>query len=145
MAYGSNLVRLIYLVTFLVEGAALWALFRSGVYRRMPWVTAFLVHVMTRHLLVYPLYEFAEPRLFFRISWILEIGATILMTALLIEIFSQALAEYPAAKSIGKSVLLISAIVLLLISVLTAPYGATHSVLIVKFIMVTERSVRIVH
>lgn len=145
MAYGSNLVRLLYLLTFLAEAAVLWALLRRRLHREVPWVTKFLLYVLARDMIVYPLYELADAMRFYYLSWILEVGAMTLITVFLLEIFRHALAEYAAARNLGRNVLIVAAIVLAVIAVSTAPYGATHSILTTKIVMVTERSIRIVH
>jgi hypothetical protein len=145
MPYDSNIVRLILLATFLAEGVTLWLVCKRHLQGKMPWFTTYVVYMLVRECVFYPLWEWGDKVLMFYIAWGLEAGAAILMTAFMMEIISQVFAEYEAATKLGRNALLVVGFILILIAMSTIGRGAHHSSALMKIIMVTERSVRIVH
>jgi hypothetical protein len=148
MAYDSNLVRLLYLLTFVAQSAVLWSIFHRILQRKVLWLTIFLLYATVQLPFVYVLYELASrggldaKNQYFNINWLLEIGANSLIFGSLIQIMRTTLTDYTSVRKLATRIMIVAGVVFLTVAIFTTPYG-NADYRVTRLLNIAVRSVRL--
>jgi hypothetical protein len=144
MDYNSNLVRILFYVPWAIEVVIGCVLVRRRLYRQLTWFTIYIGHHVFGTLIIYPIYESGDKVLYFYSRWSSDGISLTLAFMVILEIFRISLAEYPTVRRIGIRLLVIAALLSIVVALLLLPQGAKSATAMMKFIFVTERSLRII-
>jgi hypothetical protein len=144
MSSNVNLVRFLFYLPVALELVIAWLLLKRRLHREVTWFFIYIVFQIVGTCLLYPLYEARNVIGYFFGMWVFE-GISVTMAFMVIlETFRLSVAQYKSVRRIGTRLLVLAALLSIVVALVLTPYGAQASTAMMKFILVTERSLRII-
>jgi hypothetical protein len=144
MAYNSDLVRLLFLISTVLEAALAFAFFRKRFHREVPWFGVLILYRLCAGFIVYPFYDRDDRTGFFYWAWILEGGSFTIECMMLIDVIRKCLSGFVNIQRVARNLLIVVTLILVGLAVLSMPYGTEHSEGLMRFVQLAERTVRFV-
>lgn len=144
MDYDSNLVRFFILAPIFPDLVILYALFRKNLQRELFWFLAYLCSFVMLEPVLFTIYQLHKPYLYFYASWLFEGIALVLAFMVILEVFRNVLVGYRALRRLAVTFLAVTGFSIIALAIYVGGFGAPGSHPQVAFMLVMERSVRII-
>jgi hypothetical protein len=110
----------------------------------MPWFTIYISHQIISTVILYRLYGLRDPVTYFFVAWGFE-GLTITLGFMVIlDTFRTSFAQYESIRRLGTRLFILAAVLSVVVALILLPYGTNTSATMMKFLWLSERSLRII-
>jgi len=134
-----------YCAAFALQITIAIAMFRRGLYKQARYFFVYIIWQTVSVAILYEILHKKPPFYYFVGYWINNVITVSLGIAIVIEVFNRMFSPYPGIRRMAKILFLGSAVLLVLISAILLIYNhAQYTVPILTFVMVTDRSVRVI-
>jgi hypothetical protein len=138
------LFRLVDYLLIAMEVPILYLLLRRRLYRDVPWFAIYIAFQIVSTAAIYFLHVSGDRIGNFFAGWTAEGISVTLSFVVILEAFRNSVVQYRTVRRFGIAVLLTAAIISVVIAFVLLPYGTRTTDQMMRFIQVTERSLRII-
>lgn len=144
MFYNNNLIRFIILAPILPDLIILVFLFRKKLAGRLVWFVSYLSFCVVFLPVLFALYQVGTKQDYFFYSWVYNEVTLALAFMVILEVYRNVLTGYAAVQRLSIGFVIAVSAALLAISTYVGSLGAPELDSVTRFLLVFERSIRIV-
>jgi hypothetical protein len=144
MKYDSDLVRFLILAPILPHLAILFVLFRKQLHKEVRWFVLYLATTVAYLPVLFVVYQLRDARSYFYLSWLFNSIGLVLAFMVILDVARNVLSGYAAIQRLALGFVATVGVALLSLATYVGTLGAPDQDPIMAFLLIFERSIRIV-